>query len=167
MSEHSPLPSLVLMLVLAGCASQAPAPMSPQPSPAAPVSEAPAPVLDHGNLGWVPDTLQPNAASHVQNMPYVGDLEHPVVIIQDNKYQPYYIHVQLGGSVTWVNRDRTTHSVTSPIPGGSTQEGYWEGVMAPGQSFTKTFSRYTGTFTYYSTFKPDLHGNVIVVGKRR
>lgn len=164
-----PLSALTLMLILAGCATQVPAPTRHQPAPAAPVPDVPAPVVDHDTLGWVPDALDPSAGGKVQNvnLPYAGDLDHPVVIIQDNRYQPYYTHVRLGGSVTWINRDRTTQSVTSPIPGGATQEGFWEGVMAPGQSYTKTFSRFTGTFTYYSTTKPDLHGNIIVVGKPR
>lgn len=157
-----PRSTLLLMVLLAGCAAEAPAPQAPVP--AAPAPEAARPAQD--TLGWVPDALAPAGVPNV-NLPYAGDLDHPVVFIQDNRYQPYYTHVRLGGTVTWINRDRTTHSVTSPVPGGSTQEGFWEGVLAPGESYTKTFNRFVGTFTYYSKEEAVLHGNVIVVGKAR
>ncbi|HEY9855962.1 MAG TPA: hypothetical protein V6D05_09515 [Stenomitos sp.] len=163
MPSKNSMSALALMLILAGCAAQAHAPTSPdQPAPAVNAPDVPAPQAPQDPM---PDTLVP--APHIQDnhMPYAGDLDHPVVIIQDGRFQPYYTHVRLGGSVTWVNRERSTQTVSSPIPGGSTQEGFWEGSMQPGQSYTKTFSRFVGTFTFYTKENPDLHGNIIVVGK--
>ncbi len=171
MRVTSPVPWLTLMVVLAGCAAQeqTPVPAVPAPEPANPalgLPETPVPAPDV--MGWVPETLSPSVQNRVQDIskPW-GDLDNPVVVIKDGRYYPYYVHVKLGGSVTWINQDRVTQSVTSPIPGGATQEGYWEGVLAPGESYTKSFQRYTGTFTYHSTYTQDLRGNVIVVGDRR
>jgi plastocyanin len=69
--------------------------------------------------------------------------------------------------VTWINQERTTQSVTSPVPGALTRQGDWGGVLAPGESYTMTFNRTVGTFTYYSTFNPDQHGNIIVIGNEK
>lgn len=169
MPDHSPLLALTIMLILgaAGCApGPAPIPFKEVPLPSFPVDPA---VTPQDTLRTVMEALNPipGASRRKSALPITGDLDNPVVIIKDGRYHPYYTHVHLGGTVTWINAERTTQSVTSPVPGAITRQGDWGGVLAPGERYTMTFNRTVGTFTYYSTFNPNQHGNIIVVGDKR
>lgn len=159
--------STMLILGAVGCALEPPTAMPPPMGPEAPglTSQAPTTGTDPAPEAVAP-TVSGQAGPRV-DVPWTGNHANPVVIIQNNRYQPYYTHVRMGGSVTWINRDLTTHSVTSPVPRAKTREGEWGAVLAPGESYTRTFSRYTGTFTYHSTFDKGLTGNIIVIGDRR
>jgi plastocyanin len=70
-------------------------------------------------------------------------------------FAPNPVTVAVGGSVTWVNNDNTTH--TSTANGGSWNSG----SLAPGRTFTMTFSS-AGTFTYRCTIHPGMTGTVTV-----
>ncbi|MNX96145.1 Amicyanin precursor [compost metagenome] len=169
MPDHSPRLALTFMLILgaAGCAA-GPAPI---PIKAAPLASSPLKsiVTPDDTLRSVLAALDPTPSALRQNvaLPFTGGLDHPVVTIKDGRYHPYYTHVRMGGTVTWINQERTTQSVTSPVPGAVTRQGDWGGVLAPGERYTMTFNRAVGTFTYYSTFNPDQHGNIIVVGTQK
>lgn len=158
-----------LLLGSVGCGQEPPPAIPLPPAPEAPAQTPQTPIMGNDPVVPVPGPVTPSTGGPVGpklDVPW-GDLDHPVVVIKDNRYHPYYVRVRMGGSVTWINQDRVTQSVTSPIPGGATQEGDWEGVLAPGERYTRIFNRYTGTFTYHSRYTSDLRGNVIVVGDRR
>ena len=72
-------------------------------------------------------------------------------------FSPDSITVVLGvnNTVIWTNMDNSPHTVTSN--GGS----FDSGNMAPGQSYTYTFTT-TGTFAYHCTYHPWMVGTVIV-----
>ncbi len=70
-------------------------------------------------------------------------------------YAPNPVNISVGGSVTWMNNDSTTH--TSTADGGA----WSSGSIAPGASYTKTFSS-AGTFTYHCTIHPGMVGTVVV-----
>jgi len=70
-------------------------------------------------------------------------------------YSPNPITVARGGAITWTNNDTTAHTSTS-------DNGTWNsGSLAPGQSFTFTFSN-SGSFTYHCTLHPGMVGTVTV-----
>src|SRR6185295_5302493 len=59
-------------------------------------------------------------------------------------YSPNPVVVSVGGTVTWTNNDNTTHTSTSTT-------GAWNsGAIAPGQSFSQTFTS-AGSFPYNCT----------------
>jgi LPXTG-motif cell wall-anchored protein len=79
------------------------------------------------------------------------------VTIQDFKYLPSAITIQVGDTVTWANKGRSPHSATAK--GGS----FDTGVFPPGTSRSQTFSK-GGTFSYFCSVHPFMHGTVRVVG---
>lgn len=70
-------------------------------------------------------------------------------------YAPNPITVAVGGSVTWMNNDSTSH--TSTADGGA----WSSGTIGPGASYTKQFSS-AGTFTYHCSIHPGMVGSVVV-----
>ena len=73
-------------------------------------------------------------------------------------FTPNSITVVLGvnSTVVWTNNDGSPHTVTSN--GGT----FDSGNMAPGQSFTYTFTS-AGTFAYHCTYHPWMTGTVVVM----
>ncbi len=65
--------------------------------------------------------------------------------------------VAVGTSVTWKNRDDTTHTVTA-------RDGtsFDSGPLRPGETYTHVFSR-RGTFEYLCTFHPFIEATIRVV----
>jgi hypothetical protein len=66
------------------------------------------------------------------------------------------VAVTPGTRVTFTNRDRTSHTATSSVPGG-----FDTGTVKPGASATVTVRR-AGTDIYACQFHPLMHGFVIV-----
>ena len=79
------------------------------------------------------------------------------VTIEDFKFLPSTITVHVGDTVTWTNKGRTPHSATAK--GGS----FDTGVFPPGTSRSQSFSK-AGTFSYFCSVHPFMHGTVRVVG---
>ena len=76
-------------------------------------------------------------------------------ILTATAFAPNPITVGLGGSVTWTNRDNTTHTATA------TDGGWNSGNIAPGGTFTRTFPT-AGSFPYHCTLHPGMVGTVVV-----
>jgi len=93
------------------------------------------------------------------NPPTSGGNGTPVSIVSGAEFRtttafaPNPVTVPVGGSVTWTNNDNTGHTST----GGSWNSG----TIAPGRSFTATFSS-AGTFPYHCTIHPGMTGTVTV-----
>lgn len=79
------------------------------------------------------------------------------VIIANFAFQPAWISVPAGTTVTWVNGDGVAHTVTSD------SGAFDSGAIAPGASFGVTFST-PGTYTYHCAFHPMMTGTVVVTG---
>jgi LPXTG-motif cell wall-anchored protein len=79
------------------------------------------------------------------------------VVIQNFAYGPATISVNVGDSVTWVNRDSTAHTATAN--GGT----FNTGLIKPGKSASATFSK-AGTFAYICAIHPNMRGKVVVTG---
>jgi plastocyanin len=85
----------------------------------------------------------------------------------DNAYAPNPVEVNVGGTVTWINDDFTSHTATSGSPssgstgmfGGTDDSPEIIGPEGDTQSFT--FGE-AGEFEYYCTLHPSMVGTVVV-----
>lgn len=71
-------------------------------------------------------------------------------------YHPGTYSVAAGTTVSWVNRDGTTHTVTSNVTGS-----FDSGVMQPGGTYSLKFNT-PGTYSYYCTIHPWMKAKVVV-----
>src|SRR4051812_48848421 len=69
------------------------------------------------------------------------------VSIKNMAFSPATLSITTGTTVTWVNNDGTTHTVTAD------DLSFSSGNIIPGQSFTHTFSN-AGTATYHCSIHP-------------
>lgn len=89
---------------------------------------------------------------------------HPLIVEHpggspDALYDPDPIHVTVGQSITWTNKDHEPHDVTS------FKGGFSSGPIA--YSATYTWHATTpGTFHYFCTLHPDMHGVIVVSPKK-
>lgn len=74
--------------------------------------------------------------------------------IRNFSFNPSTLTISNGSTVTWLNNDNTTHTVTSPGNFNSSN-------IMPGQSYSHTFNS-TGTFNYYCNTHPYMSGTIIV-----
>jgi plastocyanin len=70
-------------------------------------------------------------------------------------YSPANFTISAGKTVTWANKDSTTHTVTSST-------GLFDsGILNPGQTFSHTFTQ-ARVYSYYCTLHSWMKGNVTV-----
>lgn len=79
------------------------------------------------------------------------------VSIVNMSFSPSSLTVTAGTTVTWVNNDSVTHTVTET----DNQTGPKSGNLAPGQSYTFTFSS-AGTYQYHCSIHTSMTGSVTV-----
>jgi plastocyanin len=80
---------------------------------------------------------------------------------QNIAFNPSSMTVTHGTTVTWMNKDGITHTVTSGTP-GHPDGRFGSGNMAPGASFQFTFAT-AGTYPYYcSIHGAAMTGTIIV-----
>ena len=78
------------------------------------------------------------------------------VTIENSKYRPDTVQVEVGDTVTWVNNDVREHTVTA-------DDGSFDsGKLRTGKSFSKTFDK-PGRYAYGSDPSPRTKGVVVVV----
>jgi plastocyanin len=89
------------------------------------------------------------------NTVYINGLESPF-------FTPDVLNVKAGTTVTFVNTDGTTHTVTSVKPGTSTADGTFDsGFIKAGKTFTYTFST-PGTYDYVCMIHSQMRGTIVV-----
>lgn len=71
-------------------------------------------------------------------------------------FQPGSLTVKAGDTVTWVNNDSTTHTITSDN-GAFTSSGN----LAPGDKYQFTFTK-AGTYPYHCSIHPSMTATVTV-----
>jgi plastocyanin len=77
------------------------------------------------------------------------------VTIQNLAFNPTTLNVQVGKTVTWINKDSTTHRVVSDI-------GLFDsGNLTNGMSYKYTFNQ-TGSFPYHCSIHPSMTGTIVV-----
>jgi plastocyanin len=77
-------------------------------------------------------------------------------------YVPEALTIPVGTTVTWINNDTVTHTVTSTsVPSGASS--FTSGFLAYGNKFSYTFT-VPGTYKYDCTVHPFMTGTVVVTG---
>jgi plastocyanin len=79
------------------------------------------------------------------------------VNIKNFAFNPPNTPVAPGTTVTWVNNDQTTHTVTA------NNGAFNSGNLPPGQTFSQTFTT-AGTYAYHCNIHPFMTGTVTVSG---
>lgn len=82
----------------------------------------------------------------------------------DRAYQPNYVKIKKGETITWTNKDSVMHTVTSGTSDGSIRNPdgkFYSDVIRPGKTFTHTFNE-VGEFPYYCSPHPWAQGTVVV-----
>ncbi len=98
----------------------------------------PSPLVVPGNT---PDSLAGNQA---------------VVELSDTTLKPRVVEITEGGSVVWVNHDRTTHRLVSLAP-----NVFESPRLSQGESYVSTFAK-PGTYPYYCSIHNEMKGTVVV-----
>ena len=78
------------------------------------------------------------------------------VVIQNFAFSPNSLTVKVGTTVTWINQDSTTHTITSD--NGAFQSS---GDINSGSNYTFTFSK-AGTYPYHCSIHPNMKGTIVV-----
>lgn len=78
------------------------------------------------------------------------------VEIVEFAYDPDPVTIQVGGKVTWINRDSAPHTVTAEA--GSFDIGTIEQGKLGSESFKEL-----GTYSYFCRIHPDMYGSIEVV----
>ncbi|WED42931.1 cupredoxin domain-containing protein [Legionella cardiaca] len=81
------------------------------------------------------------------------------VIMKDDYFSPKVLTINRGDKVIWVNKGRDEHNVKSR------NAGFLSGDIAPGSSFSYTFSkpgRYKYICTHHTLFGFGMRGEIIV-----
>ena len=78
------------------------------------------------------------------------------VYIQNFAFNPTNLTVKVGTTVTWINQDSTTHTVTSD--NGAFQSS---GNLNQGTNYTFTFTK-AGTYPYHCSIHPNMKGTILV-----
>lgn len=81
------------------------------------------------------------------------------VYIRSTGFTPSNMTVGFTSSVTWVNEDGETHTVTSD------DASFESNDIQPGESFTYKFST-SGTYKYHCTYHPAETGTIVAAGIR-
>ncbi|HYM84877.1 MAG TPA: cupredoxin family copper-binding protein [Candidatus Dormibacteraeota bacterium] len=76
------------------------------------------------------------------------------VTIQGFAFGPSTLDVAVGSTVTWTNKDSTTHTVTA-------NDGSFDSQVPSGQTFSQTFSK-AGTFAYHCKIHPTMTATITV-----
>lgn len=82
----------------------------------------------------------------------IGDVTGPSVAVEDNRFEPANLEVEVGETVTWVWHGGNPHDVSA--------EGFASELQSDG-TFTQTFDQ-PGTYDYVCTVHPDMQGTVVV-----
>jgi plastocyanin len=80
----------------------------------------------------------------------------PADTISDFMFTPASLTIHVGDTITWANRGPAPHSATAY------DHSFDTGVLQKGQSGSHTFTT-AGTFTYFCSVHPFMHGTVVVL----
>lgn len=78
------------------------------------------------------------------------------ILITKLGYQPNSLQIKVGTTVTWMNTDSASHTVTSDVA-----DMFDSGPINPNAAFTFTFNQ-SGMFAYHSTNDANLKGTIVV-----
>jgi plastocyanin len=84
-----------------------------------------------------------------------GDAATPQVQIKAFRFVPATLTVPIGATVTWINGDDETHTVTA------TDRAYTSSGLEPAERYTHRFTA-PGTYTYFCALHPHMTATVVV-----
>ena len=102
-----------------------------------------------------------HAETHRANQWFVAITEgalYPECEITKDCFEPYFIRIQAGEEVTWINQDTVLHTVTHTAPDSNVLFDQW---THPSEEFTFKFDT-PGTYKYTCTVHPWAAGVVVV-----
>src|SRR5437899_188677 len=103
--------------------------------------------------------------SYGEEIPKTNSSMHVTISIQPpnvgTPFDPSEIHIIPNSTVTWINNDNVTHTVTSGNPQQGADGKFDSGLLKPGKEFSYTFTQ-IGTFNYYCQVHPAMTGTIIV-----
>jgi plastocyanin len=103
----------------------------------------------NGNVASSTDT----SANPPPNTVYIDGLESPF-------FTPDVLNIKAGTTVTFVNTDGNTHTVTSVKPGTTDADGIFDsGMIKAGKTFTFTFNN-PGTYEYICMIHTHMRGTI-------
>jgi manganese oxidase len=70
-----------------------------------------------------------------------------IVLIKATSFDPYYMYIRTGTTITWVNEDRMSRHVVHLPTEATGRELFNSGSLAPGESFSYTFDK-PGRYVY-------------------
>ena len=109
-----------------------------------------------GSMAFVPTTI--NAFSKESEKTATYTVNPTIYISKGGGFDPANYWVVPGATVTWINTDQQSHTVTS-------NEGEFNsGDIAPGSSYSYTFTG-KGPHSYYCSYHPEEAGTIHVVEK--
>ncbi len=97
-------------------------------------------------------------SSAVMDVPAEDERKSYDIVIQDSTFLPGVLVVKTGTAVTWINKDKTPHTVTSEAGGLAELSSKF---IEQNQAYTHTFYR-KGTFIYNCALHRNEKGTVIV-----
>ncbi len=112
-------------------------------------------VVACGNVPANKSVVTEKTAAPIDNIgatpaPAVTDL----VIIENFKFMPADLEINVGDTVEWTNKDSAEHTVTF-------DNGEFDGKLPQGGSATFTFEQ-KGEYKYYCAFHPGMQGKILV-----
>ncbi len=129
-------------------------PTTNNPTTATSVSSTTAPTPEQQGQQALPSTSTSTSANAVT--------ARIVGIEGDESYDPNPIEVSVGQTITWLNGDTVSHTVTSGNAGDPDEGTLFDsGAMIPGHAYSKTFEE-PGTYEYYCIYHPTMVGEVVV-----
>src|SRR3989441_6162721 len=103
--------------------------------------------------------------SYGEETPKTNSSMHVIISIQPpnvgTPFDPSEIHIIPNSTVTWINNDNVTHTVTSGDPQQGADGKFDSGLLKPVKEFSYTFTE-IGTFNYYCQVHPAMIGTIIV-----
>jgi len=109
-----------------------------------------------------PAGVTPGEANPAETTPAGGQQPQSgvQVVMSNNSFQPAQITVPAGTTVTWINQDSTSHTVTAGTRGNPS--GLFDsGEVASGGTFSFTFDT-PGTYDYFCSVHNGMDGQVVV-----
>jgi len=88
--------------------------------------------------------------------------DEDTILIQELLFIPVFVRVKAGTTVTWINQDTTTHTVTSGIAGeDKTGEIFDSLELKPNENFSYIFEN-PGEFPYFCKLHSNMAGRITV-----
>lgn len=145
---------IIALVIIGACASPVITSEPPQaPVPAVPQATVPAPELVPSNPTPVPITPPPTISTATPTPVRTQGANE--IWMRDQAFQPGYINVPIGTTVTWINVDTGAHTITS-------DDGLYNETIPPGKSFKITFN-ITGDFNYYCSIHSGIYPEIVTI----